>query len=163
MIEPPVSEASDATGPSRKTAETERPNDWWHALRVLVIDDQIHVRRWMCDVLHRMGITLITEASDGRSALTMVAQPGVAFDLILCDLNMPDYDGIETIRAFVAMRLKAAIVILSVEPDRVVDLAGLLAEEQGPYLLGTLAKPLSEEKLQPLLLQLADRRFVEPL
>ncbi len=115
----------------------------------------------MCDVLRRMGITRITEASDGRSALASVAQPGARFDLLLCDLNMPDCDGIETIRAFAAMRLDAAIVILSLEAERVIDTAGLLAAEQGLYLLGTIAKPLTAEKLAPLLRHLADRRVAE--
>lgn len=119
--------------------------------RVLVIDDQEHVRRWARRVLTGMGFANIAEAEDGRGALAMVTAPGAAFDLILCDLKMPNTDGIELIRAFSAMRLDAAVVLLSMEPERVLETSALLAQEQGLRVLGALAKPLTAEKLEPLL------------
>jgi CheY-like chemotaxis protein len=120
-------------------------------LRVLVIDDQEHVRKWVRRVLKSAGIVKVSEAEDGRSALAQVTTPGTAFDLILCDLKMPNTDGIELIRAFSAMRLETAVILLSMEPERVLETSALLAEEQGLRILGALAKPLTVEKLQPLL------------
>lgn len=119
--------------------------------RVLVIDDQEHVRRWARRVLTGMGFANIAEAEDGRTALAMVTAPGATFDLILCDLKMPNTDGIELIRAFSAMRLDTAVVLLSMEPERVLETSALLAQEQGLRVLGALAKPLTAEKLEPLL------------
>ncbi len=119
--------------------------------RVLVIDDQEHVRRWVRRVLNGMGFAEISEAEDGRAALAMVTAPGAAFDLIVCDLKMPNTDGIELIRAFSAMRLDADVVLLSMEPERVLETSALLAQEQGLRVLGALAKPLTPEKLEPLL------------
>ena len=111
------------------------------------------MRQWDRIVLERMGITDVTYATDGREALRLVTQPGTWFDLILCDLQTPDRDGVEAIRAFAAMRLESA-VILSVMPEQVAEVAALLADEQGVRLLGTIAKPLSPEKLEPLLVQM---------
>src|SRR5690242_6312224 len=68
------------------------------ALSVLVIDDQEHVRKWIRRVLTSMGIVNVSEAEDGQSALARVTAPGSAFDLIICDLKMPNTDGIELIR-----------------------------------------------------------------
>lgn len=119
--------------------------------RVLVIDDQEHVRRWAHRVLTGMGFEHIAEAEDGRAALAAVTAPGATFDLILCDLKMPNTDGIELIRAFSAMRLDTAVVLLSMEPERVLETSALLAQEQGLRVLGALAKPLTAEKLEPLL------------
>src|ERR1017187_3828331 len=65
-------------------------------VRVLVVDDQSHVRTWVREILKRMGIDHVTEAEDGREALAAVTKPGAWFDLILCDLQMPERDGIET-------------------------------------------------------------------
>jgi EAL domain-containing protein (putative c-di-GMP-specific phosphodiesterase class I)/FixJ family two-component response regulator len=123
----------------------------YSTLRVLTIDDQEHVRRWIRRVLHGMGITQVAEAEDGRAALALVTAPGAHYDLILCDLKMPNTDGIELIRAFSAMRIESAVLLLSMEPERVLETSALLAEEQGLRVLGAIAKPLTPEKLAPLL------------
>lgn len=125
--------------------------DAFAALRVLVIDDQEHVRKWARRVLSSLGVTEVSDAEDGQAALAMVTSPGSHFDLILCDLKMPRTDGIELIRAFSAMRLDSAIALLSMEPERVLETSALLAEEQGLRVLGAVAKPLTVEKLEPLL------------
>ena len=126
-----------------------------NAVRVLVIDDQPQVRTAVCDVLRDLGVSDITEAGSGRSALSLVNAPGVRFDLILCDLHMPERDGIEVIRSFAALGVDAAMVIMSVEQDRVIEIAGTLASQQGLRLLGTIRKPVTPENLAPILYRVA--------
>lgn len=120
-------------------------------VRVLVIDDQPEVRSAVCDVLRDLGVSDITEAGSGRSALTLVNAPGEHFDLILCDLQMPDRDGIEVIRSFAALGIDAAVVIMSVEQERVIEIAGTLASLQGLRMLGTIRKPVTADNLSPIL------------
>ncbi|MBI3568174.1 MAG: EAL domain-containing response regulator [Gemmatimonadetes bacterium] len=120
-------------------------------LSVLVIDDQPAVRSWVCDVLLDLGVGAVVEAGNGREALALATAPGAAFDLILCDLRMPERDGIETIRALAALGIESAVAIMSVEDDRVIELAGTLASLQGLRMLGTIAKPVTAQKLQPIL------------
>jgi EAL domain-containing protein (putative c-di-GMP-specific phosphodiesterase class I) len=120
-------------------------------IRVLIVDDQSHVRNLVREILRRMGITNVTEAEDGREALAAVTQPGGWFDLILCDLQMPERDGIETIRSFGALGLQSAIAIMSVEEERIIETAGMLADVQGLRMLGTIPKPVTVEKLEPIL------------
>lgn len=120
-------------------------------LSVLVVDDQQHVRHWVRGVLANLGIEHVTEASDGRSALKCVREPGAAFDLILCDLRMPGLDGIETIRELSKMGIECAVAIMSVEDERVIETAGALATLQGLRLVGSIPKPLTVEKLEPVL------------
>lgn len=134
------------------------PHESYASLRVLVIDDQEHVRKWIRRVLNSVGIVDVTEAADGQAALACVTSPGAAFDLILCDLKMPHTDGIELIRGFSALRLDTAVALLSMEPERVIETSALLAEEQGLRVLGALAKPLTAEKLEPLLASVAASR-----
>lgn len=122
----------------------------FEALQILVIDDQEHVRRWIARVLRGMGIVQIAEAEDGLSALARVTAPGAHFDFILSDLRMPNTDGVELIRKFSELRLETAVILMSMEPERVLETAGMLAEEQGLRVVGTLAKPVTAEKLEPL-------------
>jgi EAL domain-containing protein (putative c-di-GMP-specific phosphodiesterase class I) len=120
------------------------------SMRVLIIDDQEHVRTYVRTVLKNAGVTDVTEAGDGAKALAAVTQPGAWFDLILCDLRMPERDGIETIRSFASLGIHSAIAIMSVEEERVIETAGLLAEMQGLRLLGSVPKPLTADKLEAL-------------
>ena len=128
------------------------------ALRVLVVDDQEHVRRFNASVLHALGIADVSFADGGHAAIAAVTEPGVVFDLIICDLRMPGMDGIETIRTLAALGVEAGVVITSVEDERVIESAGLLTAEQGMTLLGEIPKPLSVEKLRPVLARLAQLR-----
>jgi EAL domain-containing protein (putative c-di-GMP-specific phosphodiesterase class I)/ActR/RegA family two-component response regulator len=121
------------------------------AISVLVIDDQSHVRHWIRGVLGGVGISQVTEATDGRDALSKVTEPGAHFDLILCDLGMPGRDGIETIRALASLSIDASIAILSMEEERLIEMAAVLAESQGLKLVGALSKPLTGEKLDAVL------------
>jgi type II secretory ATPase GspE/PulE/Tfp pilus assembly ATPase PilB-like protein len=57
---------------------------------VLVVDDEDHLRRLLCDLLAREGYTTI-EARDGAEAIDRVDQH--APDIILLDLNLPGLDG----------------------------------------------------------------------
>jgi EAL domain-containing protein (putative c-di-GMP-specific phosphodiesterase class I)/CheY-like chemotaxis protein len=118
---------------------------------VLIIDDQQVARQWTRGVLGGFGIELIEDASSASDALKAVTKRGARFDLVLCDLRMPGKDGIETLRMLASMGLECAVAILSVENERVIESAGLLASMRGLNLVGTVAKPLSAEKLESVL------------
>lgn len=120
-------------------------------LRVLIIDDQAIARQWVRGVLGSHGIEDVVEASGGREALRVVTERGARFDLILCDLRMPGTDGIETLRKLASLGLQCAVAILSVEDERVIESAGLLASLRGLNLVGAISKPLNEDKLQQIL------------
>ena len=62
---------------------------------ILVIDDEDGVRRVICKVLVRDGHEVM-EAADGRIALSMVRDSPP--DLVICDLFMPEMDGVEVLR-----------------------------------------------------------------
>src|SRR6185503_7024781 len=104
-------------------------------LRVLIVDDQEHVRRFERSVLGALGVTDVVEAANGREAVAAVSQPGGWFDLILCDLRMPDWDGVETIRAFAALGVQSGVAIVSGEDERLIDTSALLADAHGLRLL----------------------------
>lgn len=134
----------------------------YSTLRVLVIDDQQVSRQWNIGVLGSLGIEQVVEASSARAAIQAVTERGAKFDLILCDLRMPGKDGIETIRSLASLGLQCAVAILSVEDERVIESAGLLATLRGLNLVGAVSKPLNNEKLEGILKRMAEASRPKP-
>ncbi len=64
------------------------------AIRVLVVDDEPQIRRFLRTTLSAHGYRVI-EASCGRDALALTATEQPA--LVLLDLGLPDIDGLEVI------------------------------------------------------------------
>ena len=65
------------------------------AARVIVVEDEPQIRRFVCDALRREGCAAV-EAATARQGLDEVAR-GKA-DLVILDLGLPDMNGIEFIR-----------------------------------------------------------------
>lgn len=61
---------------------------------ILVIDDDGLITRTLCDLLHKAGF--YTDASgNGYDAIDKTDD--AVFDLIICDIKMPELDGLQTI------------------------------------------------------------------
>jgi CheY-like chemotaxis protein len=63
--------------------------------RVLVVDDDYHVRPTLARLLQRGGFQ-VAEAADGRTGLELIQRDPP--DLVLLDIRMPDIDGYEVLR-----------------------------------------------------------------
>jgi two-component system OmpR family response regulator len=63
--------------------------------RILVVDDEPHIREVICFALDRAGMTTST-ARDGAEALHLFTQSQP--DLIILDIGMPETDGLEVCR-----------------------------------------------------------------
>ena len=64
------------------------------AAKVLVVDDELSIRRLLRNTLERAGYEVV-EAVDGRAALAMVAAERPS--AVLLDLGLPDRDGLELV------------------------------------------------------------------
>lgn len=61
--------------------------------KILIVDDELILLNIMKQVLQSKY--LVTTANSAIDALKEIEQAQPPFDLIFCDLNMPDLDGIE--------------------------------------------------------------------
>lgn len=66
------------------------------SLRILVIDDNLHMRRMLRGILHGLGVRDISEAEDGATGLETFQSSSP--DIILLDWVMPILNGIEVTR-----------------------------------------------------------------
>ncbi len=81
-------------------------------LRVLVIDDSAYVRKVVKEILSRSPLVeVVGTARDGREALDLVEELNP--DVVTCDLNMPELDGVEFVREQMKRR-PVPIIIMSV-------------------------------------------------
>lgn len=91
------------------------------AQRILVVDDEPPIRRYLRAALSAQGFT-IYEAADGQEALNAVISNRP--DIIILDLGLPDIDGIEVTRRLREWS-QTPIIILSVreaEQDKIAAL-----------------------------------------
>jgi two-component system chemotaxis response regulator CheB len=84
-------------------------------VRVLVVDDSAYVRKVVSQMLERSPfIKVVGTARDGGEALELVET--LRPDVVTCDLNMPVMDGVAFVRAQMARR-PVAIVIISIAAE----------------------------------------------
>ena len=91
-------------------------------VRVLVVDDSAYVRKMMTQMLARNPfVEVIGTARDGREALELAAE--LSPDVITCDLNMPEMDGVAFVREQMARKPTAIVIISVANPaaDQVLD------------------------------------------
>lgn len=108
---------------------------------VLAVDDSKTMREMVSFTLKDAGFNVL-EAEDGRAALTVLESASI--DLLITDLNMPNMDGIELIRAVrgIARHKFAPILMLTTESDPAKKQSG---KDAGAT--GWIVKPFSPDKL----------------
>src|SRR5258706_12030609 len=65
-------------------------------LKILLVDDNHHMRVLLAEILKAVGVRQLYEASDGAEALQMMKNH--AIDIIMTDLSMQPLDGIDFVR-----------------------------------------------------------------
>ncbi len=78
--------------------------------KILIIDDEEGMRHMLTLVLER-GDYRVLQTADGKSALDLLASETV--DLILCDLRMPEMDGVQFLHEAVRHAIPATIIMMS--------------------------------------------------
>ncbi|KGO33797.1 MAG: response regulator [Desulfoprunum sp.] len=78
--------------------------------RVLLVDDEEDFLKTLAERLQTRGLKVST-ATSGDNALASIE--GQEYDLIVLDLAMPGFDGIETLKRIKALQPDAEIIMLS--------------------------------------------------
>lgn len=120
---------------------------------LIIEDDPFHAK-----ILHRFLVSLtpanIVVARNGREAFDAVQQSSP--DLILCDLYMPDMDGVEFIRHFAQTNLATTFILTSSVSNDVQDSVINMARSYGIKAISKLPKPISKGALANALSNLQD-------
>lgn len=79
--------------------------------KILLVDDEAHIRKFVGLMLKNICTATIIEATDGLVALALIAQEKP--DLILLDINMPNLDGMQTLERLRRFAPEANVVMLT--------------------------------------------------
>ncbi len=111
--------------------------------RVLLIDDDAEVRRIVHLALTKDGYDIV-EATDGAEAIEAIrtGDNPLLTDVIICDVRMPQVNGIEAVTFFREQFPSVPIIVLTGYPDMNLATSFL---KQG--VMEYLVKPIEKEKL----------------
>lgn len=110
--------------------------------RILFIDDNEPLRVAFSRILERQGFA-VTQAEDGLVGLKKFREDSP--DLVICDLIMPEVEGMETIQEL--LRLKPDIRIIAISGGGRVNPLDYLKIAQMMGAVEKLAKPFSSDEL----------------
>ena len=78
--------------------------------RLLVIDDEENMRHMLQSVLGRLGYAVRTAANGREGLAALAAEP---FDTVLCDIRMPEMDGIRALEELRKIDAEVAVIMLT--------------------------------------------------
>jgi len=125
-----------------------------HAMKFLVVDDFSTMRRIVRGLLKEMGINDVDEAEDGAVALNKLRHQ--QFDFVISDINMPNMNGFDLLKAVKADAALAHLPVLMVTAEaRKEDI--VLAAQSGAagYIVKPFTKATLEDKMNKIVAKLA--------
>ena len=83
---------------------------------VLIVDDELMMRKILRLIMHEMGFNVDAEASSGHAVMPIInkQQP----DLVLLDINLPGTDGLDLLRRINAEHSYIKVVMISGEASQ---------------------------------------------
>ncbi|MBU1775770.1 MAG: EAL domain-containing protein [Gammaproteobacteria bacterium] len=121
-------------------------------LNILVLEDDDFQRRMLVNMLRSLGIADICEASNGKQALEVLdAANAKPVNIALCDLNMPEMDGMEFLRHLGRKHHDIAVIITSALDSKLLASVGSMTRMYGIKLLGTIEKPVMPAQIKDML------------
>lgn len=122
-------------------------------MMTLVVDDDEVMRELLTYQLTTLGVGQVVACEHAVDAVELLEAPNASVGLILCDLQMPEMDGVEFVRSLARIRYEGGLILVSGEDVRILQTAEKLARAHRLDVLGTMQKPIALARLRPLLEQ----------
>lgn len=121
-------------------------------MKILLVDDDPFILKLLSVQLRTFGPaqTEVVGHTSGQAALDLL-EHDKSIDIVFCDLQMPEMDGVEFVRHLVRLCYTGSLVLISGENSRTRQAVEQLARAHGLHVLGTLGKPVTTEALLQLL------------
>jgi CheY-like chemotaxis protein len=115
---------------------------------VLVVDDDEYSRELARLTLSQLGYDNVHVAQDGNEGLRVLDTLQPPPDFLICDIFMPDIDGIEFVAGLVRRDYRGGLILVTGGDVQMLSVARLIAVQSGLNVLAALTKPLQQDALQ---------------
>ena len=131
------------------------------SLDVLVIDDEPFIRKLIARMLFELGVKNVVDAEDGADGMNKVRQSRKGFDVIICDLEMPNMDGFGFVRLLrndkTISNPNVPVLILTGHSDE-----DSIHKSIQLGINGFLTKPVSKTNLEKRIMLALASSFIDP-
>jgi response regulator of citrate/malate metabolism len=118
---------------------------------VLIVDDDTFFHAVLGQMLAVLGIDTIHTASNGNEALRVLKALPRPTDYLICDVFMPDMDGIEFLDVLAQKKYAGHVVLVSGMNMDMMVVARDVAVGNGLNVLGAFVKPVKADVLAHVL------------
>lgn len=120
--------------------------------KFLIVDDMPSLREVLKALLKKNGFNQITEANDGQEAYQMMVAAkaaGKQYDVIICDWNMPNMNGMEFMKVIKAVDTWKSIpfILLTTESEKAKVMEAIVAGATN-YMVKPVQEATVMEKLK---------------
>ncbi len=119
-------------------------------LKVMIVEDQQNARATLRHMLGEIGINQIFEANDGDTARDLMDMDESMVDIIICDWNMPKFEGIELLKHIRARGFRMPFLMITARTD-----TESVIEAKNAGVTGYIRKPFSMSDLEGKVKKLA--------
>lgn len=123
-------------------------------MRILIIEDDIIQATKLKLSLIALGYNQIAIARDAKTALEICQDELIEF--VICDINLPDMDGIQVLSNLSAISTNLGIAIHSAVKEDVIELTSNMCIAAGFKFVATIHKPHTIESLKTIFAQYND-------
>lgn len=121
------------------------------ALKFLVVDDSITMRRIVANSLKNLGYTQYVEAVDGKDALDKLAADET-INFVITDWNMPVLSGLELIKSIRSdEKLKDLPVLMVTTRGVKDDIVEALEAKVNNYIIKPFTPQVLKEKIEQII------------
>ena len=78
---------------------------------IMLVDDEPHIRKYVSLILRQLGNPTVVQAGNGEEAIAVYQRENP--DLVLMDVNMPQMDGIATLKRLKEIDPNAVVIMLT--------------------------------------------------
>ncbi len=119
-------------------------------MRILLVDDSATMRKIQRRLLTEMGYSDILEANNGKEAMKVLSDFNYEVNLVLCDMNMPEMNGIETLVAIRAITKTIPVVMCTSVAEKSAVMEAI-KNGANNYLVKPFAQDAFVAKVKPFL------------
>lgn len=112
------------------------------AQSVLVVDDDEFSGDVMIGMLEELGISKIRTAVDGNDGLRVLKEMPEAPDVLICDILMPDMDGMSFLTELAKIKYQGRVALISGIDSDILSIAEKVVRDDGLQIIGAFLKPI---------------------